>query len=258
MIWCYVIGGLVLVAAAWLGWRKWRPVDVGFRAVVRSPRLARKEEQRWQAQRGEAAELAGHDPRELVGMLLDEKTERLAEEALQQAGPAVVPHLIAALSDPAYRKDRAEPAENPLLDVLQGPAPVATVMRVLESYAPPEAVAALAPLAKDPREELRKQAALLLGMIASDEAIEPLAGCLRDEDDRVRTYAMMGLLRALEAERGSSRFRADIYAAVLPLFGRRVVGTNCEVPRCLLGLDRERAIRDLTSEAALAPDREEL
>ena len=107
------------------------------------------------------------------------------------------------------------------------------------------------PLVTDENKEIRKEVAILLGSIATDEAAAPLCQLLDDEDDYVRSYGMMGILRALKADRASETFRQLTFDAVAQLVYRRASSGYDSAPKCLLGLDKAKAVSIMTSSERL-------
>ncbi|WP_425397104.1 DMP19 family protein [Aeoliella sp.] len=172
--------------------------------------------------------------------------------AIEVAGPQVVPALLAAVSDPRFRGGSQKSSFGTTVEPLEG------VLSCLQSLAPPEAVAVVLPLVTDKNDMIRKEVALLLGTIASDEAAEPLVQLLQDEDDYVRCYGMMGVLRAHEAGRISEGFRPPVFEAIAPLAFRRVMSGGDDAARCLLVLDREKAIPLLSDPSKVRADQENL
>lgn len=237
-----------------------RPVQfLDFKEYVRDPSSYRREAQRLAERAESVTELATRPPEDLVRMLLDDALYRDAASALREAGPAVVPHLVQALSNPAFRAGEGEEPSDPSELLFGRSMPLVTVLRCLEHYAPESAVNSIAPLVHDPDTEVRKRAALLLGMIASDDAAAPLRHALADEDDSVPSYALMGLMRAIQAAKHmSAAFRREVFEAVLPLVSRPDRSVSGDAPRCLLHLDRERAVSAFTAPDALSPGREGL
>jgi len=175
----------------------------------------------------------------------------LAKRALKMAGSAVVPALTAALADPRFRRKTDTEHQNGLHLLLRRSQPIVTVLDCLVHLSPREAVPAVAPLVEDEDTEVRKETALLLGSLGSDSAASPLTRSLRDNDDYVRSYAMMGILRAIEADRVTDAFRAAAFEAVKPLVFRSDRTVGGEAPKCLLALDRDRAILFLTHQDRL-------
>jgi len=265
MLKAVIVAGCVVIAVAaivavWVHLRARKPTPrrPGFREYVRDPSAPRRTAESWAKRDQAAAQLAHEQPEVLVRMLLNDETVGVVKQAVCQAGPVVIPHLIAAVDDLEFRRRVGEDTQESMHLFLRRSEPLETVLECLERYAPESAVAAISRLVEDNNKEIRKQAALTLGTIASDETAESLLQSLSDEDDYVRSYAMMGLLRALDAERGSQKFRKAMFEAILPLVSRHDQTVSGDAPRCLLRLDRERAILWLTTSEVLSPGREGL
>ncbi|MBI4581454.1 MAG: DUF4375 domain-containing protein [Planctomycetes bacterium] len=254
-----VLGVLAIGALVWLQSRRAHDNEqFGFNEYVRNPSLRHKQAQIHQEREEMVACLAKESPEKLVPMLLDDQLLPVVQPAICEAGPAVVPHLIAALADPAYRTPVDEETQSSVHVFFRRSAPIVTVLRCLAEYAPPAAVASVAPLVTDPNQQIRQHASLLLGAIATDDAIDSLSEALADDDDYVRSYAMMGVLQAMDAGRGSPRFRKAVFDAIVPLVWRDDIASSGDAPKCLLRLDRQRAVSVLTGPEALSPGREGL
>lgn len=260
-----IVLGLALIAAVaviavWfrLHGPKRAPTGIGFREWIRDPSAPQRSAELSARMSKVAAQLAQEPPEVLVRMLLDNETVGVVKQAVCQAGTAIVPHLIAAIGDPAFRKPVDERTRDCMHVTLRRTEPLTTVLECLEYYAPAAAVAHVAPLVEDKNQEIRKHAALVLGTIGSDEAVASLCRSLSDDDAYVRSYAMTGILRALNAGRGSREFRSAMFEAIIPLASRHDETVSADAPRCLLRLDRERAISRLTTAETLAPGREGL
>ena len=200
------------------------------------------------------AELAKESPEELVAMLKEDADQfGMPARAIESAGPRILPALLAAVADPSFRGGSQQDAfGSRVVEPLEG------VLSCLQEVAPAEAVPVVTPLVNDESDNIRKQVALLLGKIATDEAAEPVVQLLRDDDDYVRCYAMMGIRRAIKADRITNGFRRTVFGALVPLAFRRAISGNDEAPRCLLGLDRVKAIPILTQPDRLKADQENL
>ena len=131
--------------------------------------------------------------------------------------------------------------------------PLEGVIDALEAFGSPEAVPVIAPLVKDEHEEIRKAVALALGSLGTQEAAAPLDVLLADEDEFVRSYGLIGITRALDAERAQPDFKSAVFAAVARLATDPAVADG-DAPSCLLALDRQRAIEVLTTDEALSPE----
>lgn len=225
----------------------------GFMDYVRNPTMAFSLKDEFEMRDAEVAALAKRSPHRLVEMLLQEPDQfGTPTRAICEAGPQVVPALLAAINDPRFR-------EPPPIDTSGvGRLPIAGVLSCLEELAPPEAGPAVLPLVTDDNKNIRKEVALLLGSMATDDAAPSLCRLLDDEDDYVRSYAMLGILRALKAERGSETFRRLTFDAMAPLVYRRAVSGYDQAPECLLRLDKARAVSFLTSSKRLGANQQNL
>lgn len=254
-----VILFLGVVVVLWLRSRRSRQFGgVGFREYVRNPVFRSRVTSSFAHRNAIVEKLAKRPAKELVTMLLDGERYDAVKHAIKTAGPSVIPVLIDALYEPEFRQ-KTDPKEQDKIHLLRRrSAPLVTVLECLEAYAPEEAVPAIAPLVEDDDEEIRKHTALLLGTIGADSAVGPLTRSLSDDDDYVRSYATMGILRAIEAERISDGFRTGVFNAVQPLVFQRDTTVSGEAPKCLLGLDRDRAISFLTARESLTAGREGL
>ena len=99
---------------------------------------------------------------------------------------------------------------------------------------------------------------MVIGAIGTDACVSPLSAACRDDDDYVRSYAMMGVLEAIKAGRPTDRFRSGAFEAILPLVYRRDKTVSGSAPKCLLGLDRQLASKVLTSPENLVAGKEGL
>ncbi len=261
VFWIAVMIFLLIVVTAvvvilWL--RDDRSDVVRFRDYLLNPKLRSRVSKQFAARNLAVAHLVNKPPEKLVEMLLNDNNFDLAKRAISNAGQRVVPALISAVSDLRYRRKIDVEKKDHTHVALCRAEPLTTVLECLTEYAPADAVPAIAPLVEDENKEIRKHTALLLGAIGTDAAVEPFAICCSDEDDYVRSYAMMGMQRALETDRMTEGFRAAAYSIIQPLVYRRDSTGGREAPRCLLNLDRERAISFLTSPENLVVDREGL
>ncbi|MBC7856757.1 MAG: DUF4375 domain-containing protein [Pirellulaceae bacterium] len=95
-------------------------------------------------------------------------------------------------------------------------------------------------------DDTRQRAALALGTIGTNECIEPMLIALSDENERVRTYAMMGIGRGIAAKNCTSEFLAAIFPALVRLLNLpdSVFGHASPL---LLEMDRSRATPILLS-----------
>lgn len=250
-----LLGGFIL---AMLWWRARRGLrrPVGFFDYVRNPHLRPQMGSVIEERDRLVAQLAELPADDLVEVLLDDDRHDLASRAIEAAGPRVVPELIAAISDPRYRRKTPLATLERMHALTRRTEPLTTVLDCLAEFGPAEAIPAVADLVHDDNEELRRRAALLIGSTGADEAVELLKTCCSDEDSDVRSYACMGTMRAIDAGRTTASFRAGAFDAIQPLVYRKSFpARNREAARCLLGLDRQRAVEYLTRPEHLAADR---
>lgn len=180
--------------------------------------------------------------RRLVDLLLGDSTEMFsAEWKLKELGEEAVPALLRALADSRYYQKRKAPESQ-----LPG-APVERVLRGLQPYGPSEAIPFLLPLVSNADEYFRKEAGLALGSIGTEDCIEPIRVLLRDPQDYVRSYTMIGIDWARRGHRGTPRFLAAAFDAVVPLLDRPDESLS-KAAETLLLIDRDRAVPAILDE----------
>lgn len=122
-------------------------------------------------------------------------------------------------------------------------APICRLLEIFDQDMPPPPAAAglLSPFLRSEHAAIRKKAALVIGSIGAGQSIPDLELAIKDQDHFVKTYALMGLQRAISGERIENSAKSRFYEFV--------EGINFNVfhgiPRMLLGLDRERAVTRL-------------
>ena len=224
----------------------------GFREYVKNPRLRARVARGFVNREAEIASLAQRPTEELVALLLDDDGYESAKRALCTMNHSVVPSLLAAAKDNRFRSaDAIKQRSIKSKSTMARSEPLETVLECLQHHAGDCAVEPVAAFVRDPNHEIRKNTALLLGSIGTDAAVEPLRQSLEDDDDYVRSYAMMGVLRAIDANRCSRGFRTRVFDAIHPLVWREDMTVSGNAPRCLLGLNRDRAISILTAADSL-------
>lgn len=254
----YVVAAVIafLAITAFLAYRRFSGKygqGIGFLEYVRNPKAPQQIAEEFSEWHSAIAHLATRPPNELVAMLLEDADQfGLPSRAIHEAGRHVVPALLQAIPDPRFRGGKHV---GPFGDPHE---PLETILSCLEAYAPPEAVSVVAPLVEDQSDNIRRQAASLLGSIGTDNVIPLLQRLLSDEDGYVRDSAMRGIIAAINAQRATPDFKAAMYKAVNPLAFRRDRTLGEEAPRCLLLLDRQAAIAYLTNENNLSVGQENL
>jgi hypothetical protein len=122
----------------------------------------------------------------------------------------------------------------------------------VQESAQPEA-RSLSQYADHPQDRFRQLTALALGNIGTGECISPVRKALADEDDSVRSHAMMGILRGIDAQRCEQEFLNEMFPAVTTLLNRDSRSTGGHPPRVLLAIDTKRALPVLLSPEYFTP-----
>jgi HEAT repeat protein len=131
-------------------------------------------------------------------------------------------------------------------------APFNRACDLLGDSPPQEAVEVLAPFLSDASDEIRKDAALVIGKTGA-ETIAPLVKkAFADEDEYVRSYALTGLEFALDRNGLSDQVRRELFPEVLELL--RAGKNSDSAAKILYGLDKERATGFFLSEEILSAD----
>ncbi|MFN7140235.1 MAG: DUF4375 domain-containing protein [Limisphaerales bacterium] len=177
----------------------------------------------------------------LVEKLLDPRDPTFATEQLRSLNERAVPMLVRALSDRRFFTE----VEG---EYLFPSAPAVKVVRLLEPLRPEAAIEPLASMLDEKPKYLRQAAAHALGFIAKDECIATLQNALAAPEDYVRTYAMMGIQKAVKDQQGSTQFRSAIFESIIPLLNRKD-NSMSEAPETLLILD------PIKGAAAMSDDR---
>ncbi len=226
--------------------------EFGFRDVVRNPLLwqemveknAQPESKRlpnWSA-----AEIE-KQVRQYVFAKGDEEDAAPLKNVLKALSPQTHEPLMVILRDRSNQEALSELREERY-------SKTAPVMRLCDLFAgsmPEEAIDLLKPFLEHKSDEIRKGCMLAVAESGLGKALPAVVSALKDEDEYVRSYTLIGLKRALEANALSNELSAGIFAEL-----EASILANREVKECsqLLSLiDAERAKDFLTSEAVLSP-----
>jgi HEAT repeat protein len=166
---------------------------------------------------------------------------------LRGLGARVQPTLLACLGDVSLRGRLVTPTEEGVLPE----TPFRRLCELLEENPPPASVPLLTPFLDDPSAEIRKAAALVVGCVGSGTSVHVLRKALADPDEYVRSYAIIGLQRALKANRLDDLCRRDLFAPLLALITE---GKNADhAAPLLLQLDERKATEFFLSDQFLSP-----
>jgi hypothetical protein len=204
----------------------------GFHEYVKNPDLFREESQESAIAESTLAPTA----EELVDLVSIVGRRRLEYEEilkLKKAGDRAVSLLVEALQDEKFLFRRYGDS------VLDGSA-IETALDLLEPFGLPKA-AVLKPALQHPDEDIRSRALYYLARCANDDAINALATGLKSQSEEDRTWTLLGLEFLRDSPRGSKRFRAALFQAVVPLLADEESGPAGRAPRTLLALDVARA-----------------
>jgi hypothetical protein len=199
---------------------------------VKNPRLFREET----AAFARACVGGPPSPRQLDALVETIGQRKLTYKELQRiqrAGEQAVPPLLAAIRVESFLFRRYGES------VLDGSV-IKTALDLLEPFALPPA-AVLEKVLRCEDKPFREYALYHLARCGNDDAIEALRDGLRSESEGNRTWTLMGLEFLKESKRGSTRFRGDLFDAVVPVLADDRFGPAEHAPRALLALDFQRA-----------------
>jgi HEAT repeat protein len=104
----------------------------------------------------------------------------------------------------------------------------------------------------------RKEAALALGSLGTRACTGTIVVALADDDDYVRSYAMMGIERGISAKRCQPDFLEAVFPALVKLLNRDDCSVSGTAPQLLLDIDADRAIPILLSPDYFTADNSQL
>jgi len=173
---------------------------------------------------------------------------------LKAAGAKAVPFLLQALADPRTATIRFGDGNH----ALDAQSPFERICDLLDPLGPVEAAVPLARFINHEDKHFRNHAAMALGKIGSSECIEPLLKALGDDDDYVRSYAMIGIRDGMNARRCEAEFLNAMFPALTQLLSRRDLSVSGMAPQLLLAMDAQRAMPVLLSDQYFTPANREL
>ncbi len=222
----------------------------GFRDWIRDPASFYEEAARRQAEVDVhvPADVGESEIRAQIDKLLDSKESRRAGAWLKQAGHRAAPLVAEALRDSRFLTSRRPD------DHWFAKSGLDHLIQTAEGIASPLTVDPLADLLRNEDKELRKEAALALGSIGHDACVGPVLRALEDADENVRSYAIIGIQRAIKADRASAAFLTGIFRGVAPLMEQKSTDFDGTAASILLRADREQSEAFLLSGRVLRQD----
>ncbi|MCE9529964.1 MAG: DUF4375 domain-containing protein [Planctomycetes bacterium] len=159
--------------------------------------------------------------------------------------------LLANLSDARARSKLLETKRRRGLPE----APFNRICYLLHENPPNEAVSLLIPFLDDKSERIRKDAALILATIGSDEVIAPVRKALSDENEDVIGGALTGLVRAIDQKRLSAACRHELFEDLQRVLAEGKDGYSASV---LFQFDANRATQFFLSDDVLTTKTKDL
>ncbi|ADG68569.1 PBS lyase HEAT domain protein repeat-containing protein [Planctopirus limnophila DSM 3776] len=188
-------------------------------------------------------DISDEEIQKMVDQLFDEKDKHFNFDRLQLVGMKAVPMLINALNNPKTASMKFGDG-----GYVPGPAsPFERIADLLESSGSPQAAQPLAKYMQHNDSYFRKYAAHALGNIGTSECIEPMLIALGDDDDYVRSFAMMGVEGGIRAKRCTPEFLDAMVPALTKLLDRPDNSVSGRAPGLLLAIDTNRAMSILLS-----------
>jgi len=217
----------------------------GFRDWVKNPAYRKAVEEHWTARDSVTVpdDISDAEIQALVQGLFLSEDEDFNQERLKLVGSKAVPHLIDALADTVAVTARFPEGGH----VIDAKSPFERICNLLESLHCPEAVAPLARFVDHADADIRKATALTLASIGTATAADAVIRLLADDDDYVRSYAMMGIERSIQSKRRAPEFLDTVFPALVALLDRKDGSVSGRAPELLLLIDQERALPLLLS-----------
>ncbi len=174
----------------------------------------------------------------MVDRLFIEEDDDFNYPRLELVGLKAVPFLIRALNDPKTLSARFEKGDR----YSRAKSPFERICKLLDPHGPPEAAAALAKYVEHDDAHFRVDAALAMGNLGTTECIAPMLKALNDDDQQVRNFAVMGILRGISAMRASDEFLKAMFPALAGQLNRKNYSIGGNLPSLVLKIDTSRAL----------------
>jgi HEAT repeat protein len=255
--WIVVIGAVLTAGIVFV--RRLQAGEPGFREVVKNPELldgadeSEKELAKFieEARKWDDAAI-GRAVRHFVFDVKSSRDGWFVMRALRELGSRLHPHLLAILKDPSLRERLLKPTKKDILPE----APFNRVCDLFDEAPPGDAVLVLASFADNDSAGIRKDAAIMLGGAGTAGIVVPLRKAMADSDEYVRSYALMGLQRAIKRGGLAPECPKELFDDVARLLAE---GKNADnAADVLLSFDERRAAEFLLSPIIFTPESKSL
>lgn len=191
----------------------------------------------------------------------EKEISRLVEffvfEAKSSYEAATEKRILAELGEKAYPRaleilrDKSNYKRLVILTGDEDSLPEAPICRLAEIFdqkapPPPEAAGLLSPFLRSESAVIRTKVALIIGSVGSARSLPDLKRAVKDEDEYVKSHALMGIQRAITGSRIDPSETSEFYELVARMWPEDTTFNVCEkIPQILLSLDRDRAVKRL-------------
>ena len=187
--------------------------------------------------------ISNDEIQKMVDRLFVSEDEDFNFDRLQLVGSKAVPMLIKALEDPRTTSTKFDDR----VHAFGAKSPFERIVNLLEPIASDDTVQALARYIDHEDDHFRKHAAMAIGNIGNSECITPMLKALNDDNDYVRSWAMMGIQSGIKAKRCRREFLDEMFPVLTKLLNRDDDSSNDSAPKLLLEIDPDQALKVLLS-----------
>lgn len=186
----------------------------------------------------------------IVESFFRRETDFGAYEQLVPAGKRATPYLVKALKDTKRVTARFADVD----DFALVKSPLDHICKLVSRDHLPEIVEPLAALLQHDDEEVRKEAALALGVLGSEKCTVPIVQVLRSRNEDVVGYALIGISRAVSREKFDAAFMSEVFPALHDLIRTKDSRRGNKTAKLMLSIDFDRAAASLTAADVLVAD----
>ena len=218
--------------------------------------------------RQEAAEyFAVRDALEVADDISDEEIQKMVDklgsdddefnlDRLKLVGEKAFPMLIKVLENRSLASQRISDGDEEVDEFSE--SIFERVVDLLHPYGLSEATEALSAYVDHEEDHFRKYAAYALGNIGSDECVDPILKALADQDDYVRSYAIMGMQFGIKDKRCTPNFLKAVVPKLLELLDKQSIAGGTDLPDLLLAIDQKQAVKFFLSDKYFSIENENL